>query len=100
MNYILGLTLSVAETCIIIWNQQLSEKLGAFYARRYSATFGKLASFLRLDDPNTLLNRFMYRGFVITAGIILLLFAIGAFLGTNFTEPSTQPAQSLLQQQS
>jgi len=99
MNYLLAAVLAVAGFGILIRNKNLSEKLGAFHARRYSATFGKPAHFLGLDNPNTSFNKFMYRGFVITAGIILLVFAFAAFLGTNFVGPSAQSANSLLQVQ-
>jgi hypothetical protein len=99
MNYLLAAVLVVAGIGILIWNEVLAEKLGTFYAHRYSATFGKLAQFLSLDNPNTSLNKIMYRGVVITAGIILLVFALAAFLGTNFVGPSPQSTNSLLQVQ-
>jgi hypothetical protein len=99
MNYVLGVIFTAAGIATLIWNKSLSKKFGAFYARRFSVAFGKLARFLGWDDPNKPFNRFMYRGFVITGGIILLLFAVGAFLGTNFVGPSAQPGNSLLQVQ-
>ena len=87
-NYLLSAVFAIAGIAVLTWNKALAEKLGAFYAHRYSATFGKLAHFLGLDDPNTPVNRFMYRGFVITMGIILLIFALAAFFGTKFIGPS------------
>src|SRR5215472_12730763 len=88
MHYLLSGLFGVTGSAILIWNKQLAEKMGGFYSYRYSATFGKLATFLRLDNPNTPFSRFMYRGFVITAGIVLLMFAIAAASGTNFVGPS------------
>jgi hypothetical protein len=99
MNYVLDIAFALAGGSILIWNKPISDKFGAFYAHRYSATFRKLAQFLRLDDPNTRLNRFMYRGFVITTGIILILFSIGAFLGTNFVGPSAEQPNTILEYQ-
>jgi hypothetical protein len=99
MNYLLAIIFTMGGIAILIWNNSLSEKLGAFYARRYNANFGKLAHLLRLDNPNTRLNRFMYRGFIITAGLILLIFALAALSGTNFVGPSAQPDNSSLQAQ-
>jgi|SRR5215471_9855065 len=96
-NYIISFIFAAVGITIIIFNKSLSEKLGAFYSRRFALTFGKLAHFVRLDDPNRSFNRFLYRGFVITAGIIFLVFAIAAFGGTNFFGPSAQPVNSLLQ---
>jgi hypothetical protein len=90
MTYLLSVICAISGIAILVWNKTLSEKLGGFYAQRYSAAFGKLAHFLRLDNPNTPFNRFMYRGFVITAGVIFLIYAIAAFLGTNFVGPSVQ----------
>jgi hypothetical protein len=98
MNYILATVFAAIGLALFLWNRKLAERFGAFYARRFSATFGNLSHFLRWDDPNRPFNRFMYRGFVITAGIILLIFAVAAFLGTNFVGPSAQPTSSLLQQ--
>jgi hypothetical protein len=97
MNYLLSAVLAIAGIGILIRNKTLSEKLGTFYARRYSATFGKPARVLGLDNPNTPFNKFMYRAFVITAGIILLVFAAAALFGTNFVGPSAQSSNSLLQ---
>jgi hypothetical protein len=99
MNYLLAIIFAVGGITILIRNNSLSEKLEAFYARRYSANFGKLAHLLRLDDPNTRLNRFMYRRFIITAGLILLIFALAALSGTNFAGPPAQPDNSSLQAQ-
>jgi hypothetical protein len=92
MNYLLGLSFTVVGVVILVWNKSLSEKLGAFYARRYRASFGKVAHFFHLDDPNARLNRLMYRGFVITAGLILLIFAFAALTGTNFVGAAPQPS--------
>lgn len=97
MNYFLAAALAIAGIAILIWNRTLAEKLGGFYARRYVATFGNIAHYLGLDNPSSALNRFMYRGFVITAGIILLIFALAALFGTNFVGPSAQSPGSLLQ---
>ncbi len=94
MNYLFATVLALAGVGILIRNKTLAERLGAFYARRYSATFGKSARFLGLDNPNTSLNKFMYRGFIITAGIILLIFALAAFMGTNFVGPSAETVVS------
>jgi hypothetical protein len=99
MNYLLAIVFTVGGVAILVWNRSLSKKLGAFYARRYSANFGKLARLLRLDDPNTRLNRFMYQGFIITAGLILLIFALAALSGTNFVGPAAQPGNSFLKAQ-
>jgi RHS repeat-associated protein len=41
MNYLLAIVFTVGGVAILVWNRSLSEKLGAFYARRYSANFGK-----------------------------------------------------------
>ena len=84
MNYLLAVVFSFVGIGILFWNKTLADKLGAFYSRRYSETFGKSAQFLGLNNPNILFNKFMYRGFVITAGIILLVFAFAAFFGINF----------------
>jgi hypothetical protein len=97
MNYILAAVFATVGVVILICNKSLAEKLGAFYARRFNATFGKPARILGLDNPNIPFNRFMYRGFVLTAGIILLIFAVAAFFGANFVGPPTQPANSFLQ---
>jgi hypothetical protein len=99
MNYLLAIVFAVVGLGILVKNKNLAEKLGSFYARRYGATFGKPTHLLGLDNPNTTFNRFMYRGFVITAGIIFLLFAFAAFFGTNFVGPSASPADSLLNTQ-
>jgi hypothetical protein len=97
MNYLLSAVFSVAGISILIWNRPLSEKFGAFYSRRFVDAFGKLAHLLGWDDPNKPFNIFMYRGFVITAGIILLIFAFAAFTGTNFVGPSSGTSNPLLQ---
>jgi hypothetical protein len=44
-------------------------------------------------------NSIMYRGFVITTAIIILMFSLAAFFGTNFIGPPEQQTSSLLQQQ-
>jgi hypothetical protein len=93
MNYLLSALFTVAGIAILIWNKPLSEQFGRFYSQRFASTFGKLAHILGWDDPNRAFNRFMYRGFVLTAGIILLIFALAALTGTNFAGPS---ANSLL----
>jgi hypothetical protein len=93
MNYLLSALFAVAGVSILIWNKPLSEKFGVFYSRRFASTFGTLAHILGWDDPNRPFNKFMHRGFVLTAGIILLIFALAAFTGTNFAGPS---ANSLL----
>jgi hypothetical protein len=97
MNYLLASTLAIAGIAILIWNKLLSEKLGSFYSQRFSATFGKLAHALGWDDPTTPLNKFMYRGFVITVAIVLLVFAFVAFFGPISTGSAVQPTNSLLQ---
>ncbi len=99
MNYLLSLVFSGAGVAILLWNKPLSEKLGVFYSRRFSLTFGSLAHTVGWDDQNRPFNRILYRSFVITAGIILLIFAIAAFGGTNFVGPSAPPVNSLLQAQ-
>jgi hypothetical protein len=102
MKYLLVVTFAIAGIVILIWNKSLSQKFGAFYAQRFSLQFGTLAHFLGWDNPSKRFNKFMYRGFVITAAIILLIFAFAAFTGTNFVGPSTkatQPSNSLLQVQ-
>jgi len=97
---LIGVVLAAVGISILIWNKPLSEKLGAFYARRYVATFGNIAHYLGLDNSSSAFNRFMFRGFVITAGIILLIFAIAAFLGTNFVGLSISPSTSTILHQS
>jgi hypothetical protein len=99
MNYILATAFAVAGVSLLVWNKPLSDRFGAFYSRRFSVTFGTLAHLLAWDDPNRAFNRFMYRGFVITGGIIFLIFALAALSGTNFVGPSAQPANTLLQVQ-
>ena len=91
--------MAAAGLAVLIWNKSLSEKFGAFYAHRFSLAFGRLAHFLGWDDPNKPFNKFMYRGFVITAAIILLIFAFAALTGTNFVGPSAESTNSLLQVQ-
>jgi hypothetical protein len=86
MNYFLAAILLITGVAILIWNKPLSERLGEFYAQRFGATFGKLAHFLGWDDPTTLFNRVMYRGFVITVGIILLVFAFTSVVGPIHVE--------------
>ena len=81
MNYLLAIILAVTGIAILIWNKSLSQRLSIFYSRRFSATFGKLAHYLGSDDPNKPFNRFIYRGFVLTAGVILLVLAFTAFFG-------------------
>ena len=98
-NYIISFIFATVGITVLIFNKSLSEKLGAFYSRRFALTFGKLAHVLRLDDQSRPFNRFLYRGFVITTGIIFLVFAIAAFGGTNFVGPSVNPVNSLLQVQ-
>ena len=88
MNYILAIVFALIGIGILFKNKTLAEKFGFFYARRFNATFGKLATSLSLDNPNTTLNKFMYRGFVLTSGVIFLIFALAAFMGTNFVGPS------------
>jgi hypothetical protein len=92
MNDFFSLFFTVMGVVIMVRNKSLSEKLGAFYARRYRASFGKVTHFLRLDDQNTWLDRFMYRGFIITAGPLLLIFAFAALTGTNFVGPASRPS--------
>ena len=81
MNYLLATILVAAGLAILIWNKSLSEKLGAFYSQRFNATFGKFAQVLGWDNPNKPFNKFLYRGVVITAGAILLIFAFAALFG-------------------
>lgn len=88
MNYILSIIFFASGAATVFWNKSLSRKLGMFYAQRYKATFGNASHFLHLDDPNAFFSRFMCRGFVLTAGIILIIFAVAAFTGTNFVGPS------------
>jgi hypothetical protein len=99
MNYLLATAFAVVGVALLVWNKPLSDRFGAFYSRRFSVTFGTLAHLLAWDDPNRRFNRFMYRGFVITGGIIFLIFALAALSGTNFVGPSAQPANTLLQVQ-
>jgi hypothetical protein len=98
MNYILAALFAVVGLGLLIWNKTLSDTFSAFYVRRFAVTFGGLGRLLGWDNPNSPFNRFLYRGFVITAGIIFLLFAVAAWTGTNFMGPSPQPTNSLLQQ--
>jgi hypothetical protein len=99
MNYFISFIFAVAGIAVILYNKSLSQKIGAFYSRRFNRSFGALAQILRVEDPNGPLNRFMYRGFVITTGIIFLIFALAALFGTNFVGPSSMPGQSFLQAQ-
>jgi hypothetical protein len=96
MNYLLAAIFAVAGIAILIWNKSLSDKLGAFYARRFALQFGRLAHVLGWDDPNKPFNRFMSRGFIITAGTIFLIFAIAALSGTNFFGPPAASLDTLL----
>ena len=89
MNYFVALAFAAAGISVLVWNKVLSQKLGNFYAHRFAATFGRLASTLGWDNSNRPFSRFLYRGFVITAGVILLVFAVAALMGTNFVGPST-----------
>jgi hypothetical protein len=97
MNYVLAVIFAAGGGALLVWNKPLSERFGVFYAERFSAAFGKLASVLGWDDPRRPFNRFMYRAFVITAGLILLIFAYAALSGTNFVGPPAQPDNSLLE---
>ena len=97
MDYLLAAILAIAGFAVLIWNKALSERFGIFYSQRFSATFGKLVHLLGWDDPKTPFNRFMYRGFVITVGLILLVFAFTAFVGPIYTGSAAQPGESLLQ---
>jgi hypothetical protein len=97
MNYVLAVIFAMAGAALLFWNKPLSERFGAFYAERFSAAFGKLANVLGWDDPRRPFNRLMYRGFVITAGLILLIFAFAALSGTNFVGPSGESDNSLLE---
>jgi hypothetical protein len=98
-NYLISFIFAAAGIAVLFFNNTLSEKLGAFYSRRFTMTFGRLAHSMRWDDPTRPFNKIMYRGFVITTAIILLIFSLAAFLGTNFIGPSDQQTSSLLQQQ-
>jgi hypothetical protein len=97
MTYLLAAILATVGMGILIWNKLLSEKLGSFYSRRFSVTFGKLAHVLGWDDPTTAFNKFIYRGFVITVGIILLVFGITAFFRPIDTSSAVEQTNSLLQ---
>src|SRR5215470_1930544 len=97
-NYFISLIFALVGILVLVFNKSLSEKLGVFYSHRFSMTFGKLANILGWDDPTRPFNKFPYRGFVIMAGIILIVFAVAAFFGTNFVGPSIQSTDSLLQQ--
>jgi hypothetical protein len=99
MNYFLATTFLIVGVALLVWNKPLSEKFGAFYSRRFSIAFGTLARLLAWDDPNKPFNKFMYRGFVITGGILFLVFALAALSGTNFVGPSAQSPDTLLQVQ-
>ena len=90
MRYFLAIVLAIAGLGILIWNKPLSKRFGAFYSQRFGMTFGKLARYLRWDDPTRLFNRFLYRGFVITAGVILLIFAFAAFFGPIYVGSAAQ----------
>jgi hypothetical protein len=97
MHYFLAAILAIAGVAILVWHKPLSEKLGIFYSQRFGATFGKLAHVLGLDNPNAPFTKLMYRGFVITAGIIFLVFAFTAFFGPIQTASGVQQTDSLLQ---
>ena len=90
MNYLLSAVLGMAGITILVWNKTLSQKFGEFYSPRFSATFGKLAHYLGWDDPTKPFNRFMYRGFIITAGIILIILALAAFFGPIYIGSAVQ----------
>ena len=97
MNYPLTIIFAAAGTAVLVWNKDLSRKLGAFYSQRFVTTFGQLAFTLGWDNSSSPFNRFLYRGFVIAAGIILLIFAFAALVGTNFVGPPYQVSNSTLQ---
>jgi hypothetical protein len=97
-NYLISFFFAVVGIAILLFYRSLSNKLSDFYTQRFNATFGGLAQIFKWNDPNRPFMRFMYRGFVITAGIIVLVFAVAAFMGTNFVGPSTQTtSNSVLQ---
>jgi hypothetical protein len=77
MNYLLATAFAVVGVTLLIWNKSLSDKFGAFYSRQFDVRFGQLANLFAWNDPNRPFNKFMYRGFIITGGIIFLIFAIG-----------------------
>jgi hypothetical protein len=91
MNYLLAVILSLIGSAILVWNKPLSQKLGSFYSQRFASTFGPLAHLLTWDDPTRPFNRFLYRSFVVVAGLIFLIFALAALTGTNFVGPSSSP---------
>ena len=91
MNYLLAIVFALVGVALLLWNKPLSQKLGSFYSRRFSSTFGTLAHVLKLDDPTRLFNRVLYRSFVIVAGLIVLTFAFAGLMGTNFAGPSSPP---------
>jgi len=97
MNYLLTIVFAATGIGVLVWNKDLSRKLDDFYSRRFAATFGQLASTLGWDKSSSPFSRFLYRGFVIAAGIILLVFAFAALMGTNFMGPSSQARNSMLQ---
>jgi hypothetical protein len=99
MSYLLATAFAVVGVTLLIWNKSLSDKFGAFYSRQFDVRFGQLANLFAWNDPNRPFNKFMYRGFIITGGIIFLIFALAAASGTNFVGPSDQSVNSLLQVQ-
>jgi hypothetical protein len=98
MNFLLATVFAIAGIGVLARNKSLSDKLGKFYAGRFGATFGNFAHVLGWDDPNRSFNKFVYRGFVISAGLIFLVFALAAIFGTNFVGPTTSvTTHSILQ---
>ena len=50
-NYLISFIFAAAGIAVLLFNNTLSEKLGAFYSRRFTMTFGRLAHSMRWDDP-------------------------------------------------
>jgi hypothetical protein len=91
MSYLLAVVFALVGAAILVWNKPLSQHLGSFYSRRFASTFEQLAHLLKWDDPARPSNKFLYRSFVVVAGLMFLVFALAALTGTNFVGPSTAP---------
>lgn len=83
MSYALAFVLALLGLTILFWNKPFAIKMGDFFARRHSGTFGRLATYLGWDDPNRPFNRFLYRVIVIFVGIIRVDNGVPRLLRTN-----------------
>lgn len=96
MQYFFSALFAIVGITFLIYNRYLSEKLGLFYAKRFLETFGRLARLLKWDDSTTAFNKIFYRGFVIVAGVILLIFSFAVSFGPIDTTKNTENSDSIL----